>query len=121
MLVGFSLQNYKSFKETQSLSMVAAKHTRHKNHLKTLNNRNVLTAAAVYGANASGKSNLCSAMTFSKRVMEGGFSNMNLNKSYFRLDPDWTNKPGVFEYRIAVNSHEYEYGLAVENENSKEE
>ncbi len=33
MLVGFSVSNYKSFKETQSISFVASKITRHKEHV----------------------------------------------------------------------------------------
>ena len=60
MLIEFSIENFLSFKDLTTLSMVAAKSF--KEHPDTLiietgSNLNLLKSAVVYGNNASGKSN----------------------------------------------------------------
>lgn len=42
MLIGFSVSNYKSFKEPQKISFVASKITRHKEHITVKNNKRIL-------------------------------------------------------------------------------
>src|SRR5690606_3505471 len=65
MLIQFSVGNFLSFKDTVTLSMVASRIQEHKDsHVCTANNLKLLKSAVLYGANASGKSNLFKAMSF---------------------------------------------------------
>ncbi|MDC4806443.1 ATP-binding protein, partial [Acinetobacter baumannii] len=59
MLVEFSVENLLSFKDRSSFSMVAGKERLKKNHVnKAINKISTLKLATLFGANASGKSNL---------------------------------------------------------------
>lgn len=113
MLIGFSVSNFKSFRETQSISFKAAKISRHKEHLVQTGNQNVLKTGLIFGANAGGKSNLIKAVYFSREIIMEGLGKMDLSKQYFRLDKECINRPGVFEYRIGIDEREYVYGIAV--------
>lgn len=113
MLIGFSVSNYKSFNETQSISLLASKVSRHKEHVSLVENRRLLKSALVFGANAGGKSNLIKAVHFSRNIVLGGLEKVNLNKKHFRIEREMYSQPGVFEYRIITNGKEYSYGLAV--------
>ncbi len=73
MLVRFSVQNFRSFKEQTSLSMVAnGRLSQLKNHAMVVNDVSLLRGAFVYGANASGKSNLIHAVDFSRKIILEG-------------------------------------------------
>ena len=63
MLLQFSVSNYRSFKETAVLSMEASKDHTHENHVSIFGKDRVLQNACIFGANASGKSNLFRALT----------------------------------------------------------
>lgn len=113
MLVGFSVSNYKSFKETQNISFVASKIARHKEHYIVRGNRKVLKSGLIFGANAGGKSNLIKAVDFSKKIILNGLEQVNLNKKYFRISKEAYYKPGIFEYRILIDNQEYSYGIVI--------
>ncbi len=113
MLIGFSTNNYRSFKEEQKISMVASKIARHKEHVISKGSRKLLKSALVYGANAGGKSNLIKAVNFSRNVILQGLDNVSTEKRYFRLDEKMRLLPGCFEYKIMIDSVEYCYGFAV--------
>jgi len=113
MLVGFSVNNYKSFQDAQSISFVASKIARHKAHVAVKGNKKILKSGLIFGANASGKSNLVKAVHFSKEIILNGLDKVNLNKSHFRIVKDAYKLPGVFEYRIMVGNNEYSYGIAI--------
>ena len=64
MLISFTLANWLSFKDETTFSMVASKERQHNKRspkIKKLNAR-ILPVAAIYGGNASGKSNFCDAL-----------------------------------------------------------
>lgn len=67
----------------------------------------------IFGANASGKSNLVKAICFSREIILQGLDKVNLNKCYFRIDKNMYKQPGVFEYRIILEDIEYSYGVVV--------
>lgn len=113
MLVGFSVSNYKSFKETQNISFLASKVVRHKEHISVFGNRRILKSGLIFGANAGGKSNLIEAVDFSKEIVLYGLDKVNLNKKHFRICSEAYNQPGVFEYRIMIGGQEYSYGIAI--------
>jgi hypothetical protein len=113
MLIGFSVSNYKSFKETQNISFLASKIARHKEHIAVIGNRKVLKSALMFGANAGGKSNLIKAVDFSRKIILNGLDKIDLEKKYFRICEDFYRVPGVFEYRILIEDREYSYGVAI--------
>lgn len=113
MLVGFSVSNYKSFKEGQKISFEASKIARHKSHVAINRKKRILKSGLIFGANAGGKSNLVQAIQFSREIILNGLDRVNLSKSHFRIDPDMYKQPGIFEYRIVVGESEYSYGIAI--------
>ena len=61
----FKVKNYTSFKNESILDMRATAYVQHPNHVIHVNDKlGLLKATALYGANASGKSNFISAMFF---------------------------------------------------------
>lgn len=113
MLVGFSVSNYKSFKDEQRISFEASKIIRHKAHVAVKRNKRILKSGLIFGANAGGKSNLVKAIQFSREIVLNGLDKVNLSKSHFRIETDMYKQPGIFEYRIIVGDLEYSYGIAI--------
>lgn len=114
MFIGFSVSNFLSFKTTQTMSMIASKVARHKQHILMGNGKKVLKTGLIYGANAGGKSNFIKAIDFSRDIILGGLEQVDLNKKYFRIDTSNYKVPGVFEYRLMTQSgKEYSYGIAI--------
>lgn len=64
MLIQFNFSNYKSFRDDTSLYMTATKISEHNDRVVSIANDRLLRVAAIYGANASGKSNVCDAFYF---------------------------------------------------------
>lgn len=114
MFIGFSVSNFLSFKTTQTMSMIASKVARHKQHILMGNGKKVLKTGLIYGANAGGKSNFIKAIDFSRDIILEGLEQVDLNKKYFRIDSSNYKVPGVFEYRLITPSgKEYSYGIAI--------
>ena len=73
MLINLTIANFLSFDTPVSFSMEAGRKTsRHENHVRDVNGVSVLRGAAIYGANASGKSNLLKAMDVFQQMVYGG-------------------------------------------------
>lgn len=64
MLIQFNFKNFKSFRDEATLDMSATKITEHEDHVVDIANDKLLKVAAVYGANASGKSNIYEAFDY---------------------------------------------------------
>ena len=64
MLIQFRFQNYKSFRDDTILDLTATKITEHGDRVAALAGEKLLPAAAIFGANASGKSNVIEAFRF---------------------------------------------------------
>ena len=64
MLIQFNFKNYKSFRDEVSLDLSATKITEHESHVVDIANDKLLKVAAIYGANASGKSNVYDAFEY---------------------------------------------------------
>lgn len=120
MIIEFNTTNYRSIKEIQKLSMVAAKDTSHRetNCMPSgIPAISLLRTAVLYGANASGKSNLISALNFMRSMVEtsavGIREGQTLNVASFRLDPETNNQPSEFEVTFIDNNVRYQYGFAL--------
>ena len=112
MLIRFSVENYRSFYERQIFSMAAGKYSKHKEHLITTNGKRLLKGGLIFGANASGKSNLIEAAWFGKSIVFKGIKNSSMVNRHFRIDPSAIIRPGVLQYDFVINGHIYSYGFA---------
>ena len=73
MLLRLSMENYKSFDQREELSLISSsKIQTNKNHRLKIKQTNILKNSVVYGANASGKSNLVKTIGFIKTVLVEG-------------------------------------------------
>ncbi len=126
MLIEFSVGNFRSFKEPVTLSMVAAKiHSRDRqidenNTIQIDDNLTLLTSAGVYGANASGKSNLISAMAFMHQAVlssaTGSQAGEPINISRFRLSTETEHKPAFFQVVFLLDGQQYRYGFEIDQQ-----
>ena len=115
MLKRFNVKNVYSFAaredgRSEELSMIAGKVRSKKDHIYDDGKVKLLKFAAVYGANASGKSNLVKAMDLMRRIVLVGFPEGHTEK-YCKVDPENKNKPSYFEIEIVLDGTYYAYGF----------
>jgi AAA15 family ATPase/GTPase len=72
MLVQFVVDNFLSFGSRQEFSLFAGKTRAHQDRVEQVQGKSLLKFAALFGANASGKSNLAEAMAFMDKTIERG-------------------------------------------------
>ena len=116
MLIRYSVENYLSFDKRQILSMAASQGTRHKDHIIEKSNHKLLKSAVIFGANASGKSNLIYSIAFSTSIVLNGLEKVDLNNKYFKIKKQNYKKPGVFQYDFLIEDKIYSYGFAISYE-----
>jgi uncharacterized protein len=118
MLVQFTVSNFRSFDGPTTFSMRRTEGVEgHPSHV--VENADgaglaVLRGAAVYGANAAGKSNLVRAMDFARRlIVEGTRRDQRIPVQPFRLRPGAIREPSRFEFHFIHEGIRYNYGFAV--------
>ncbi|MFW0909594.1 AAA family ATPase [Bacillus altitudinis] len=121
MLVEFTVGNCLSFKEQTTFSMVASGIKElQENIIDYSKNLQLLKSSVIYGANASGKSNLFAAMDFSRMMILESSKDKQVNEEiqvqYFKLDKDMRNKPSLFEFVFIIGEVRYRYGFEVNKE-----
>ena len=117
MLKRFNVKNAYSFDarddgRTEEFSMIAGKVRSKKEHIYDDGKLKLLKFAAVYGANASGKSNLVKAMGLMRQIVLNGLPEGHTEK-YCKVDPENKNKPSYFEIEIMLGDKYYAYGFEV--------
>ena len=114
-----------SFKERVELSLIPSKVRRHANHIVKTNNRNGINAlkgAVIYGANASGKSNLIKAIWHAQQmIVIGSKSGRKIAFHPYKLNSECLTTPSRFEFEIKLNEQSYAYGFIADNTEIKEE
>ena len=112
MLVKISVENFKSFDQKEELSMISSsKMQGNKSHRVKIKQTQLLKNAVVYGANASGKSNLVAAFAFIKNVLMEGLPVDSVN--YFcRNKADNKLRETIFELQFTVGDTFYAYGFS---------
>lgn len=88
------------------------------NYVET-NEKKILKTAAIYGANASGKSNLFKVMSSVVLMLKNSNSydiNTKLPIVPFKLDDEYLNKPSEFEIRFIVDDIRYVYGFIADTD-----
>ena len=113
MLIRFAVENFMSFKDMAEFSMSAGKVIKHGDHVVIQRGKRILKGSFLFGANAAGKSNLVYALDFASDIVKKGINSVSCDKKYFRIDPEYRVKPGVFQFDISSNDHFYSYGFAI--------
>lgn len=116
MLIQFTVENWKSFRAPACLNMVAGRQTTHKHRLMSVRGDGfrLLPIAAIYGANASGKSNLFQAIDFARNfVVNGSGGSQAIPVEPFLLDAESASHPTSMRFDIRCGSQVYAYSFAV--------
>ena len=129
MIEEFSFGNFWSFKEMQTLNMTAAKIKSKNSRLDTVNlipvgeDFNLLKSKAIYGANASGKSNLIKALVVFIRITNESVKNEKVLEMIesFQLSTETANEPTFFQMTIRIDNIRYRYGFEADAESIKSE
>lgn len=122
MLIEFSIENFRSFKEEVTLSLISSSDKSLDNNLiktATLKKDNLLRSEVIYGANASGKSNVVSAFNYLRKLVINSHKfqkGTEISYSPFKLDKKYTSKPSKFEIVFLKNNIRYTYGVSLTNE-----
>lgn len=116
MLIRFSLENWMSFKNRVSFSMIASRELQHKERVPEVPKykMKVLPIAAIYGGNASGKTNFFRALNFVKTlVIRGTQPDSPIPVETFRLNPDAPKLPSRFEFELLIDETIYEFSFSI--------
>lgn len=117
MIITFSVQNWRSFKDKATLNMTASLERQHRERLPFIKKFNfrLLPISAIYGANASGKTKFVEALAFLQDFLFRGTLNQDeqIAIQRFKLDNDMLNKPSRFSIDILTDEQIYSYEIAL--------
>lgn len=119
MILEFSVKNFLSFKEKVAFSMIANSNKELNDNYVEIGGNKVLKSAAIYGANASGKSNLFKILTLVVLMLRSSNSvdiNAKLPLIPFKLDKGSVNKPSEFEIKFILDETRYVYGFIADKD-----
>ena len=112
MLIKISVENFKSFDQKEELSMISSsKMQMNKSHRIKIKQTQLLKNAVVYGANASGKSNLVAAFAFIKAALMQGLPVESVN-DFCRSKQENKTRESIFELQFTVGDTFYAYGFS---------
>ena len=124
MLLMFKVKNYTSFKNESILDMRSTAFVQHPTHIIPIDDKTgLLKTTAIYGANASGKSNLISAMFFFEQYILSQFIDIRDNEDFesiknhakVRLEPfsliENADEASEFEIIFIRNGKQIQYGF----------
>lgn len=128
MLIDFSVANWRSVKETQSLSLIASsgKELTDSNSFDPASpaSPRLLHSAAIYGPNAAGKSNLLRALGTMKQIVVESAKRQRgdaIPVVPFSLDSATEKAPTEFEVTFIAEGVRYQYGFSATVERIQEE
>jgi len=127
MLIEFKVTNYRSIRAEQTLSMVASNYSDELpqnliscDHVPGLKGTKLVKAVALYGANASGKSNIVAALRFFAEFVRDSATKLQpdapTGAQPFKLDPACLTEPSKFEITAVINGIRTLYGLELTRE-----
>lgn len=132
MLIQFSFKNYKSFREEATLDLSAAKMTEFSERVVSIGSEKILPVAAIYGANASGKSNIYNAFEYMSEYVVNSFKYGDEDEKFeefrptpFLFDSTSSDAESSFEVYFTLpddkNERTYNYGFCIDKEGVTEE
>lgn len=131
MLVEFSVENFRSIKTLQTLSMQATSQKESDYHAlnskrmhSPKKNLNLVKTKAIFGANASGKSNVILAMVSFWKIIVFGLGGNDILERWiqpYRLDEKLEFLPSYFQIIIEIDGSQYRYGFEADSKRIKSE
>lgn len=119
MLLAFSIENFRSIRDLQTLSMAESRLDHHLewSNLIEAGGRRLVKTAAIFGPNASGKSNVLRAMIWLRQFVltssKEGQAGEQIDAQPFRLSAAKEKAPCHFEIEFFLDGFEYRYGCDV--------
>lgn len=128
MIISFRFKNFRSFLDETFVDMKAVSYKEHPSHLIMADNKKLIKTLAVYGANASGKSNLFLAFaSFHSFIWEQIFSLKNIPRNHFMTllqfssmskiipfhEAEDNQQPTEMELSFISGQRVYEYGFSI--------
>jgi hypothetical protein len=130
MLLSFRCKNFRSFREEQELSLIAAKTRADKKRESLIDtpfeDLKLLRCVALYGANASGKSNVLDALATFRRIISNSWRSWKPDGPIpefdpFLLDESSQKDTTSFELTFLLKAHLYRYGFSYDRQKFTEE
>ncbi len=128
MLIDFRFANFRSFKDEQTFSMQPVKEKSKVNQISNFftyaPDKSLLLTCAIYGANASGKTNVLRAMALMAELVTEGHKlqkGESLRVEPFRLDEQRAAEPSSFDVQFIVDGIKYAYGFVIQQDKVLEE
>lgn len=122
MIQEFSVSNFRSIKEKQTISFVPNKRIANSSDefllVQVNENTSLLKFGVLYGYNASGKSNIIRAFSTLRYLVLNGSDKKSPIDEYdpFLLDDESSGKPSVFDLVFYVDGIKYSYHLEITNQ-----
>lgn len=116
MLLRFSLQNWMSFLDEVSFTMLATPERQHGDRIPRIAKyqTRVLPIGALYGGNASGKTNFFQALNFVRRlILRGNEPDRPIPVTPFQLNSTSEQEPSRFSIELLIDEVIYEYSFSV--------
>ncbi len=120
MLIEYKFENYKSFKESNTLSLlgVTSFKEKEKENIFWVQKLKLLKTVAIYGNNASGKSNLVKGLQLMKRFIQTSFRDALLGNTFsiepFLLNTENEQSTSHFEVIFIHKGIRYRYGFEID-------
>ena len=124
MIVSVSLENWMSFRERVDFSMIASRERQHGERVPKIKKypTRILPIAALYGGNASGKTNFFKALGFARNLIVDGTKPGSLIPiEPYRLDEELAERPSRFQFELLIENKIFEYSFALNQEAVVEE
>jgi uncharacterized protein len=127
MLIEFRVENHRSLRDEQVFTMEAGRSSGpDDSHVRAVEGHkaSIVTAAALYGANASGKSNLLSALTYMCDAVKDSYRLWEPGGGVPRDPFAWgemKQKPSLYEVTFLRGTIKYQYGFVVDDAEVLEE
>jgi hypothetical protein len=131
MLIEFKVANFRSIREEQTFSLVAAKADKSLKQnligqrLPGLSETRYLKGAAIYGANASGKTNVLAAIEFLANFVRRSGTKIQpgdlTGAEPFKLDVASKDCPSTFEVTFVADGTRFTLGMALDSKRVTEE
>lgn len=134
MLIQFTFKNFRSFRDEVTLDLSATSIKENEDRVVSFGNEKLLTAAAIFGANASGKSNVQEAFKYMTDYVKDSFlyggdiayNDRGFNApTPFLFDEESRNQESMFEvFFIQKEANKvitYQYGFCIDSKGISEE
>ena len=124
MIIEFSIANFLSFKDKVTFSMLADTKEELADNYIVKDNKKILKTAAIYGANASGKTNIMKVVGTVVNILRE-CNNYNIDTELpiepFKFSKDTKNQPSEFEIKFIADDTRYVYGFSATKKKVLEE